>query len=104
MTVSASNHRVVSGAPEAGGAPVTTFTGNRALMLEEPLLFEKGAVDRCGVDLPDVPVVATRLGGLERTAEIGLPGLSEPDAVRHYTRLSRQNYAIDMGIDRKSVV
>ncbi len=98
MTVSASNHRVVSGAPEAGGAPVTTFTGNRGLMLEEPLLFEKGAVDRCGVDLPDVPVVATRLGGLERTAEIGLPGLSEPDAVRHYTRLSRQNYAIDMGI------
>ena len=98
MTVSASNHRVVSGAPEAGGAPVTTFTGNRALMLEEPLLFEKGAVDRCGVDLPDVPAVATRLGGLERTAEIGLPGLSEPDAVRHYTRLSRQNYAIDMGI------
>ncbi|TFU06018.1 glycine dehydrogenase subunit 2 [Polymorphobacter arshaanensis] len=98
MTVSASNHRVVSGAPEAGGAPVTTFTGNRALMLEEPLLFEKGAIDRWGVDLPDVPAVATRLGGLERTAEIGLPGLSEPDTVRHYTRLSRQNYAIDMGI------
>jgi glycine dehydrogenase subunit 2 len=98
MTVSASNHRVVSGLPEAAIAEVTTFTGNRALMLEEPLLFEKGAVDRCGVDLPDVPAVATRLGGLERTAEIGLPGLSEPDAVRHYTRLSRQNYAIDMGI------
>ncbi len=77
---------------------MTTYTGNRALMLEEPLLFEKGAVDRCGVDLPDVPVVATRLGGLERHREIGLPGLSEPDTVRHFTRLSRQNYAIDMGI------
>ncbi len=75
-----------------------TYTGNRGLMLEEPLLFEKGAPDRCGVDLPDVPVVASRLGGLDRHRPIGLPGLSEPDTVRHYTRLSRQNYAIDMGI------
>ena len=75
-----------------------TYTGNRGLMLEEPLLFEKGAVDRCGVDLLDVPQVASRLGGLERHREIGLPGLSEPDTVRHFTRLSRQNYAIDMGI------
>ncbi len=75
-----------------------TYTGNRGLMLEEPLLFEKGAVDRCGVDLPDVPAVASRLGGLERNRPIGLPGLAEPDVVRHFTRLSRQNYAIDMGI------
>jgi glycine dehydrogenase subunit 2 len=77
---------------------MTTFTGNRALLLEEPLVFEKGAPDRCGVDLPDVPVVASRLGGVERHRPIGLPGLSEPDVVRHFTRLSRQNYAIDMGI------
>ncbi len=77
---------------------MTTFTGNRALMLEEPLLFEKGGIDRCGVDLPEVPEVATRLGGLERHRPVGLPGLSEPDVVRHFTRLSRQNYAIDMGI------
>ena len=26
------------------------------------------------------------------------PGLSEPETVRHYTRLSRQNYAIDLGL------
>lgn len=87
--------------PGGGAANLTiagTFTGNRGLMLEEPLIFEKGAVDRCGVDLPEPPAVTTRLAGLERTAEIGLPGLSEPDMVRHYTRLSRQNYAIDMGI------
>ena len=77
---------------------MTTYTGNRGLLLEEPLLFERGAPDRCGVDLPDVPVVASRLGGLERHRPIGLPGLSEPDVVRHFTRLSRQNYAIDMGI------
>ncbi len=85
--------------PEPGSAgQAVTFTGNRGLMLEEPLLFERGGMDRCGVDLPDVPKVATRLGGLERHRDIGLPGMSEPDTVRHYTRLSRQNYAIDMGI------
>ena len=84
--------------PEAGQGGVQTWTGNRALMLEEPLLFEKGAVDRCGVDLPDVPEVASRLGGLERHRPIDLPGLAEPDMVRHYTRLSRQNYGIDLGI------
>ena len=77
---------------------MTTYTGNRALQLEEPLLFERGGPDRCGVDLPDVPAVASRLGGLDRHRPIGLPGLSEPDTVRHFTRLSRQNYAIDMGI------
>lgn len=80
------------------GAAVETFTGNRALMLEEPLLFERGSLDTSGVDLPPVPPVPDRLGGLARDGVIGLPGFSEPEAVRHYTRLSRQNYAIDLGI------
>ena len=31
-------------------------------------------------------------------SEIGLPGLSEPEAMRHYVRLSRKNYAIDTGL------
>ena len=75
-----------------------TFTGNRALMLEEPLLFEIGTADRTGVDLAAPPAVASRLGGLERERSIGLAGLTEPETVRHYTRLSRQNYAIDLGL------
>ena len=79
-------------------ADTPTFTGNRALMLEEPLIFERGSTERCGVDLQVIPVVQDRLGGLGRTDPIGLPGLSEPETVRHYTRLSRQNYAIDLGI------
>jgi glycine dehydrogenase subunit 2 len=37
------------------------------------------------------------VGALLRTA-LDLPGLSEPETVRHYTRLSRQNYAIDLGL------
>jgi len=79
-------------------AAAPTVTGNRALMLEEALLFEIGSSDRTGVDIADATVDGQRLGGLERNREIGLAGLSEPEAVRHYTRLSRQNYAIDLGL------
>ena len=75
-----------------------TFTGNRGLMLEEPLIFERDDYGRTGVDFAEPPKVASRLGGLERNRPIGLPGLPEPEAVRHYTRLSRQNYAIDLGL------
>ena len=85
-------------APEAGSgnAPATT-TGNRALMLEEPLLFEIGKRDQCGVDFGDTAKGAARIGNLARNG-VDLPGLSEPETVRHYTRLSRQNYAIDLGL------
>jgi glycine dehydrogenase subunit 2 len=96
MTINASGWRPEIGAGEAGNAP--TYTGNRALMLEEPLIFETGDTGTTGVDIPPPPTMASRLGGLERNRPIGLPGLSEPEAVRHYTRLSRQNYAIDLGL------
>ena len=76
---------------------VKTHTGNRALMVDEPLIFETGSSDRSGVDLPAAPDVASRLGGLDRSDPIAIPGLSEAETVRHYTRLSRQNYAIDVG-------
>lgn len=74
-----------------------TFTGNRALMLEEPLIFEIGSTDRTGVDFEDAPA-STPIGLPLRTAPINMPGLSEAETVRHYTRLSRQNYAIDLGL------
>ncbi len=76
----------------------TTSTGNRGLMLEEPLIFEIGTGETTGVDVTAPAVAGTRLGALARTEPIGLPGLSEPETVRHYTRLSRQNYAIDLGL------
>ncbi|MCH7861981.1 MAG: aminotransferase class V-fold PLP-dependent enzyme, partial [Proteobacteria bacterium] len=85
--------------PQAGEASdLSTFTGNRALMLEEALIFEIGSSETTGVDFGEVPQAKSRLGGLTRDAAIGLPGLSEPETVRHYTRLSRQNYAIDLGL------
>ncbi|MEP0323564.1 aminomethyl-transferring glycine dehydrogenase subunit GcvPB [Bauldia litoralis] len=87
-------------------APVTavsedvahTFTGNRALQMEEPLIFETGRYDVTGVDLPKPPAAKSRLGKHARTAPIDLPGLTEPEAMRHYVRLSQKNYAIDSGL------
>jgi glycine dehydrogenase subunit 2 len=97
MTINQSGWRPET--PACGGdiAPAT-YTGNRGLMLEEPLIFEIGDPGRTGLDLEPVLKASSRLAGLERTAPIGLPGLSEPETVRHYTRLSRQNYAIDLGL------
>ena len=76
----------------------TTITGHRGLDHEEPLIFEQGVEGRSGVDLPEPTLDADRLGGLKRSAPIGLPGLSEPQVVRHYLRLSRNNYSIDGGM------
>ena len=84
-------------APVSSEPSAPTVTGNRALMLEEPLLFEIGSRDQTGVDIEAIEAGVSRLGGLERNG-LDLPGLSEPEAVRHYTRLSRQNYAIDLGL------
>ncbi len=96
MTVNPSGWRPTTPVNEQGER--ATVTGNRALQLEEPLLFERGRFDQTGVDLPDASHSGDRLGGLERNRDIGLPGLTEPETVRHYTRLSRQNYAIDLGL------
>ena len=98
MSKNSSGWRPNLGSADSEGAPSGTFTGNRALMLEEPLIFEMEEGGGTGVDFAEAPRVESRLGGLERSRPIGIPGLSEPQTVRHYTRLSRQNYAIDLGL------
>jgi len=88
--------------PEMGPAGTSedraTASGDRGLTLEEPLIFELSAGGSCGVDLdePDTPPLAS-LSRFLRKSPPALPGLTEPETVRHYTRLSRQNYAIDLG-------
>ncbi len=82
----------------SGGAAVDTHSGSHGLRQATRLLFDSGAADRTGVDLPDPPKVKKRIGNLARKAPIGLPGLSEPQALRHYVRLSQKNYAIDLGL------
>jgi glycine dehydrogenase subunit 2 len=72
-----------------------TQSGHRGLDHEEKLIFEIGRLGVTGVDLADVTPDETRLGGLARKGPIGLAGLSEPEAVRHYVRLSQRNASID---------
>lgn len=83
---------------ETASATPSTFTGNRALDLEEGLIFEIGRREVTGVDLDEPETFTPRLGGLERTAPLALPGLAEPETMRHYVRLSRMNYGIDSGL------
>ncbi|MDB5534384.1 MAG: beta-eliminating lyase family protein [Hyphomicrobiales bacterium] len=75
-----------------------TFTRNRALQMEEPLIFETGRLDVTGVDIDAPEPFTLRLGAHARKSEIGLPGLTEPETMRHYVRLSQKNYAIDAGL------
>ncbi len=88
-----------TGANKAQATDFKTISGHRGLDQDEPLLFEIGRPGHCGVDLPEPDAkIESRLGGLERGEDIGLPGVSEPEVVRHFVRLSRMNYAIDLGI------
>lgn len=74
-----------------------TVSTNAALLPSTPLIFEYDSRDVSGVEVPARKGVPDRLGGMGRRAPVGLPGVSEPEAVRHYTRLSRLNYSIDAG-------
>ena len=84
---------------EAGtGAAVRTASGDAGLALEEALIFELGGAEKCGVDFDEEPgEISPALAKFARKAPVDLPSLTEPETVRHYTRLSRQNYAIDLG-------
>lgn len=75
-----------------------SYSGHKGLFLAEPLIFELGTQDTSGVDVEETGEFELAIGGLERDGDIGCPGLSEPDTVRHFTRLSRRNYGIDMGV------
>lgn len=68
----------------------------------EPLSFEKSSSGKKGYRLPplDVPEVDPEalLGETARDTAAQLPELSEIETIRHFTRLSTWNYAIDLGM------
>jgi len=86
--------------PQAGTAAggFASLTGGRGLLQDEALIFEMGGWSKTGVDLPEASISADDLGDLVRTDPIGLPGLSEPETMRHYVRLSQKNHAIDLAL------
>ena len=93
-----SGWRPAMGEAGDGDLSLATASGDKGLALEEKLIFELGRPGTCGVDMDEpAGAVVPGLSKFLRKAAPALPGLSEPETVRHYTRLSRQNYAIDLG-------
>ncbi len=68
----------------------------RGLIYEENLLWEKDRSDTPGVDLPASEGLASRTG-VKARGDIGLPQVSEPQALRHFVKMSTWNYSIDHG-------
>ena len=86
------------GRPTGTGTSGFASTSGSSLLPNEPLLFEIGDTEHSGVDLPDTQVGDQFLGGLRRKTPLDLAGLTEPEALRHYVRLSRLNYSIVSGM------
>jgi glycine dehydrogenase subunit 2 len=74
----------------------------RNLRAPEKLLFEISRPGRRGFEPPAMDIPDPGRYDLDprhvRDDIAGFPELSEVDVVRHYTRLSRLNYAIDLGL------
>ena len=72
------------------------------LSFRTPLIFEQGSPHRSGASLSESAVPEADphalFGDLARRDPPLLPEVSEPEAVRHYVRLSQQNFAIDTGM------
>jgi glycine cleavage system P protein (glycine dehydrogenase) subunit 2 len=76
---------------------------SRHVSQNEGLIFEKSSPGKRAFDLPplDVPAAdpAKTLGRNHRKEGVtGFPEVSEIEVVRHFTRLSTWNYAIDLGM------
>jgi glycine dehydrogenase subunit 2 len=90
-------------ATETEIAAATNITAGRHVSRDEGLIFEKSASGKRGMEIPplDVPAVdpATALGReFLRNSVEGFPEVSEIEVIRHFTRLSSWNYAIDLGM------
>jgi glycine dehydrogenase subunit 2 len=69
----------------------------------EPLLFELSSPGKAGYQLPELDVPAVDAEAALGAANVrpgieGFPEVSEVEAIRHFTRLSTWNYAIDLGM------
>jgi glycine dehydrogenase subunit 2 len=72
--------------------------GTTGLVLNEPLLWEKGKKGRCGFSLPRRDVESYPVDEDLTGEGPDFPDLSEVDVVRHYTRLSHWNFGVDTGM------
>jgi glycine dehydrogenase subunit 2 len=85
------------------GSSLEASAGTRARGKDGfPLIFELSRHGRRAYSLPEPAVDAPEVDdlvpeGFKRSEPPGLPEVSERDLVRHYTRLSQRNWAIDVG-------
>lgn len=72
---------------------------NQGIEYPEPPIFERGAEGRDSGHCPFPDVKDVRIPSrLLRKDVLLLPEASEVEVVRHYTRLSRMNYGVDIGM------
>src|SRR5262249_27141978 len=66
----------------------------------DPPIFELSAPGKVGVNLPDLDVPEATLPGelLRQDNLADMPELTEPEVMRHFTRISQHNYCIDTGL------
>ena len=72
--------------------------GTTGLILNEPLLWEKGKKGRSGFSMPANDVPSSPLSAELTGDGPDFPDLSEIEVVRHYTRLSTWNFGVDTGL------
>ena len=80
-----------------------TQNATRGFAYEEPLSIESSRPGRVGysipeLDVPEVDAAAVLPEGALRTDLANLPELSEVEVIRHFTRLSTWNAAVDLGL------
>ena len=71
------------------------------LRQRESLIFDRSVPGKVGMDLPKLDVPSpkdTRPAHLKRSGFDALPSCSEPEVIRHFTRLSLWNYGMDQGM------
>ena len=74
------------------------YVGTQGLILNEPLLWERGRKGRTGFSIPTRDVDPVALDAAIAGEGPDFPDLSEVEIVRHYTRLSQWNYGVDSGM------
>jgi glycine dehydrogenase subunit 2 len=65
--------------------------------MTDQTIFELSQSGRIGFQFPDSDVPESKLPGAFTRDDLPLPELSEHDVIRHFTRISQQNYSVDGG-------
>jgi glycine dehydrogenase subunit 2 len=65
---------------------------------DEPIIAERSSEGRVGFSLPGNEISVNVPPELLRKRPPRLPQVSETDVIRHYVRLSQENYGVDLGI------